>query len=179
MKNVFSLLILITFLGCGNTATEKETASKSSNPTESEKSVSDATTSASVKIFKDDKLVVEYKMAFPKAGIATFKSGEKEFTLGLSNDDNKYNLIATLEKPASGNYSIGKAEGNAGLQLTTDGKGPVPFLTILTEGTFKITLNGETCSGSFIGSQKEPGSENIKITGDFTSVPLLKKTVNY
>lgn len=181
MKSTFSLLLLVIFLGCNNIVAEKEAVSKNIDPTQNE-SLADASaaTSASIKIFKDDKLVVEYKTLFPQGGLLTYKSGEKEIKLNLSNDDNTYALIATVGKAASGNYSIGKEGlGQASLQLTTEGKGPVPFLTNLTEGTFKISLTGETCSGSFTGSQKEPGLDNLRITGDFTSIPLIKQTVNY
>ena len=100
--------------------------------------------------------------------------------LKLSDDNNTYDLIATIDKAATGSLSIGKAnDGQVRIQLTTEGKGPVPFLTILTEGTFKVSVTGETCSGSFTGTQKETGSDNIKITGDFTSIPLIKQTSKY
>jgi hypothetical protein len=63
--------------------------------------------------------------------------------LKLSNDDNTYNLIATVDKAATGSLSIGKAEaGQVHIQLTTDGKGAVPFMTNLTEGTFKVSVTG-------------------------------------
>ena len=180
MKSTFPLLLLVFFLGCNNTIAEKETGSKNSSPTKNESPAEDAASSASIKIFKNDKLVVEYKATFPQGGMTTYKSGEKDIVLKLSNDDNTYNLIATLEKTTSGNYTIGKAGlGQASVQLTTEGKGPVPFMTNLTEGTFKISLSGETCSGNFTGSQKEPGMDNFRITGDFTSLPLIKQTSKY
>lgn len=180
MKNIITLLLLAIFLSCNNTGSEREAISKNSSPAKNQSPASDATASASIKIFKDDKLIVEYKALFPQGGIVTFKDGEKEIILKLSSDDNTYNLIATLEKAANGNYSIGKAGlGQASLELTTEGKGVVPFMTNLTEGTFKISLSGETCSGNFTGSQIEPGLDNFKITGDFTSIPLIKNTVNY
>ena len=178
MKNVCFFLLLTILLGCGNADTEKKADSKNSSPTKNESAANNAATSASIKIFKNDKLVVEYKTTFPQGGITTFKSGEKQLSLKLSDDDNVYNLIAMIEKTTSGNYSIGK-DGPASLTLTTEGKGAVPFLTNLTEGTFEISLDGETCSGSFTGSQKEAGMDNIRITGDFTSIPLINTTVNY
>ena len=177
MKNAFPLLLLVTFLSCSNTSTEKSSVSNNSSPTTNE---SPAAASASIKIFKNDKLVIEYKTQFPQGGITTYKSGEKDMVLKLSNDDNTYNLIATVDKAATGSLSIGKAEaGQVHIQLTTEGKGPVPFLTNLTEGTFKVSVTGETCSGSFTGTQKETGSDNIKITGDFTSIPLIQQTSKY
>lgn len=180
MKIAFPLLLLVTFLGCNNTVAEKENASKNSNPSQSESPANDAAKSASIKIYKNDKVVVEYKAMFPQGAITTYKSGEKDMVLKLSNDDDTYNLIATVEKAATGSLSIGKADaGQVLIQLTTEGKGPVPFLTILTEGTFKVSVTGETCSGSFTGIQKEPGMDDFRITGDFTSVPLIKQTSKY
>jgi hypothetical protein len=180
MKSTFPFLLMVIFLGCNSSSAEKVAGTNISSPAKNESPANDAAASASIKIFKNDKLVIEYKTSFPQAGITTFKSGEKEAALKLSNDDNTYNLIATLEKPASGNYPIGKGGlGQVSLQLTTDGKGAVPFMTDLTEGTFKITFSGETCSGNFTGIQKEDGMPNIRITGDFTSIPVIKNTVNY
>ena len=180
MKSVFSLLLLASFLGCSNSVAEKETTSKNSSPTQSESPANDAAKSASIKIFKNDKLAFEYKAQFPQGGITTYKSGEKDMVLKLSNDDNTYNLIVTVEKAATGSLSIGNADaGEVHVQLTTEGKGPVPFLTNLTEGTCKISVTGETCSGNFTGIQKEAGMDDIRITGDFTSVPLIKQTSKY
>jgi hypothetical protein len=180
MKSTIPLLLLVIFLSCSNTASEKETGSKNNSPAKNENPANDVAKAVSIKIFKDDKLVVEYKALFPEGGIVTYKTGEKEIILKLSSDDNTYNLIATLENTSSGNYSIGKPGlGQASLQLTTEGKGPVPFLTNLTEGTFNISLSGESCSGSFTGSQKEPGMNTFRITGDFTSIPLIKQNSNY
>ncbi len=180
MKSTFPLLLLVFFLGCNNTIAEKETGSKNISLTKNESPAADAATSASIKIFKKEKLVVEYKALFPQGGITTYKDGEKDMMLKLSSDDNIYNLIATIEKAATGNLSIGNGDaGEVHIQLTTDGKGPVYFLTNLTEGTFKISITGETCSGSFTGIQKEAGLDDIKITGDFTSIPLMKQTSKY
>ncbi|MBC7508692.1 MAG: hypothetical protein H7320_08090 [Ferruginibacter sp.] len=176
MKNVFPLLLLTIFLSCSNTTAEKkETASKNESP------ANDAVkASASIKIFRNDKLAVEYKTQFPKGGITTYKDGEKDMILQLSNQDDSYNLIATVDKAATGSLSIGNGNaGQAHIELTTDGKGPVYFLTNLTEGTFKITITGETCSGGFTGIQKEAGLDDIKITGEFTSVPFIRQTSNY
>jgi len=179
MKNTF-LLLLIIFLSCNNGVGEKEAASKNDTPTKTESTATDAKASAAIKIFKADKLVVEYKAMFPQGGITTYKSGEKDMVLKLSNDDNTYNLIVTVDKAATGTLSIGNADaGQVHVQLTTEGKGAVPFLTNLTEGTFKVSVTGETCSGSFTGIQKEPGMEDLKITGDFTSVVLMKQTSKY
>lgn len=180
MKNAFPLLLLVIFISCSNTSTEKSAASNNSSPITNESPAADAATSASIKIFKKEKLVVEYKALFPQGGITTYKDGEKDMMLKLSSDDNIYNLIATIEKAATGNLSIGNGDaGEVHIQLTTDGKGPVYFLTNLTEGTFKITITGETCSGSFTGIQKEAGLDDIKITGEFTSIPLMKQTSKY
>ena len=180
MKNIFSLLILIIFISCGNTASEKETALKNINPTQNEIPANDAVKSASIKILKNDKVVAEYKPTQPEAYLVTDKSGEKTISINLGSDDNTYALIVTVNKAASGNYSIGKEGADpVQIQLVTEGKGVVPFMTNLTDGTFKITLTGETCSGNFTGIQKEAGMDNIGITGDFTSIPLTKKTINY
>ena len=177
MKKVFPLLLLVFFLSCSNTSTEKSSAANNSSPTTNE---SPAAASASINFFKNDKLVVEYKTIFPQGGITTYKSGEKDMVLKLSDDDNKYNLIATVDKAATGSLSIGKADaGQVHIQLTTDGKGPVYFMTNLTEGTFKVSVTGESCSGSFTGIQKEAGLDDIKITGEFTSIPLMKQTSKY
>ncbi len=166
---------MIIFLGCNSSVAEKDAASKNSSVTKNESAAADAATSASIKIFKKDKLVVEYKALFPQGGITTYKDGEKDMMLKLSSDDNVYNLIATIEKAATGSLSIGNGDaGEVHIQLTTDGKGPVYFLTNLTEGTFKVSVTGETCSGSFTGIQKEAGLDDIKITGEFTSIPLMK-----
>ena len=174
------LLISVVIFSCNNTATEKKDDPKDISPAKNESPANEAATSASIKIFKNDKLVVEYKTTFPQGGITTYKSGEKDMVLKLSNDDNTYNLIATVEKAATGNLSIGKTDaGQVHIQLTTEGKGPVPFLTNLTEGTFKVSVTGETCSGSFTGIQKEAGMDDFKITGDFTSIPLIKQTSKY
>ena len=159
---------------------EKEAPSKNSSRNKKESPANDAAKSTSIKIFKNDKLVVEYKAQFPQGGITTYKSGEKDMVLKLSSDDNTYNLIATIEKAATGSLSIGNADaGQVHIQLTTDGKGPVYFLTNLTEGTFKVSVTGESCSGSFTGIQKEAGLDDIKITGEFTSIPLMKQTSKY
>ena len=89
MKNAFPLLLLVTFLGCNNTVAKKEAASKNSSPTQNESAANDAAKSAtSIKIFKNDKLVFEYKAMFAEGGITTYKSGEKDMVLKLSNDDN-------------------------------------------------------------------------------------------
>ncbi len=175
MKNIFPILLLVIFLSCNNTSGEKEAAPKTeSTATDAAKS------STSIKIFRKDKLVFEYKAMFAQGGITTYKSGEKDMVLKLSNDDNTYNLIATVDKAATGSLTIGKADaGQVHIQLTTDGKGPVYFLTNLTEGTFKVSVSGETCNGSFTGIQKEAGLDDIKITGDFTSIPLMKQTSKY
>jgi len=181
MKSKFPLLLLVILLSCSNGATNKEATSTNTNPAQNESSTNTSEAkSASIKIFKNDKLVVEYKAQFPQGGITTYKNGEKDMVLKLSSDDNLYNLIATIEKAATGSLSIGNADaGQVHVQLTTEGKGPVPFLTNLTEGTFKISVTGETCSGSFTGIQKEPGMDDFKITGDFTSIPLIKQTSKY
>ena len=177
MKNAFPLLLLVIFLSCSNTSTEKSAPSNNSNAITNESSAADAATSASIKIFKKEKLVVEYKALFPQGGITTYKDGEKDMMLKLSSDDNVYNLIATIDKAATGSLTIGNTNGGqVHIQLTTDGKGPVYFLTNLTEGTFKVSVTGETCSGSFTGIQKEAGLDDIKITGEFTSIPLMKQT---
>ena len=174
------LLISVVIFSCNNTATEKKNDPKDISPAKNESPANNAATSASIKIFRNDKQVIEYKTTFPQGGITTYKNGEKDMVLKLSNDDNTYNLIATVEKAATGSLSIGNADaGQVHIQLTTDGKGPVYFLTNLTEGTFKITITGETCSGSFTGIQKEAGLDDIKITGDFTAIPLMKQTSNY
>src|SRR5882762_7405521 len=110
MKSVFSLLLLVIFLGCNNTVAEKEAIKKNSDPTKNESAANDAKAAASIKIFKNDKLVVEYKATFPQGGITTYKSGEKDMVLKLSNDDNTYDLIATIENAATGSLSIGKAD---------------------------------------------------------------------
>ena len=175
MKNIFPLLLLVIFLSCNNTSGEKEAAPKNESAADAS-----AKSSTSIKIFRKDKLVFEYKAMFAEGGITTYKSGEKDMILKLSNDDNTYNLIATVDKAATGSLTIGKANaGQVHIQLTTDGKGPVYFLTNLTEGTFKVSVSGETCSGSFTGIQKEAGLDDIKITGDFTSIPLMKQTSKY
>ena len=175
MKSTFSLLLMIIFLGCNSSVAEKDAASKNSSSTKNESAAADAATSASIKIFRKEKLVVEYKALFPQGGITTYKDGDKDMVLKLSSDDNVYNLIATIEKAATGSLSIGNGDaGEVHIQLTTDGKGPVYFLTNLTEGTFKVSVTGETCSGSFTGLQKEAGLDDIKITGEFTSIPLMK-----
>jgi hypothetical protein len=180
MKSTLSLLLLLlVFISCSNTASDKEPVTKNS-PANNESAATDAAKSASIKIFRNDKLVIEYKALFAKGAITTYKDGEKDMILKLSNDDDTYNLIATVEKAETGSLSIGKADaGEVHIQLTTDGKGPVYFLTNLTEGTFKISIAGETCSGNFSGIQKESGLDDIKITGDFTSIPLIKQTSKY
>lgn len=175
MKNVFLFLLLVIFISCSNSAAEKESTSKNETPADNA-----AKASASIKIFKNDKLVVEYKAQFPQGGITTYKSGEKDMVLKLSDDNNTYNLIATIDKAATGSLTIGKADdGQVHITLTTEGKGAVPFLTNLTEGTFKVSISGETCSGSFSGLQKEAGMDDFKISGDFTSIPLIKQTSKY
>ena len=179
MKNTFFLLLVI-FLSCNNSVGEKEAASKNNTTANNESAANDAKASAVIKIFKSDKLAVEYKAMFPQGGITTYKSGEKDMVLKLSSDDNTYNLIVTVDKAATGTLSIGNADaGQAHIQLTTEGKGAVPFLTNLTEGTLKVSVTGETCSGNFTGVQKEPGMDDIRITGDFTSVPSIKQTSKY
>ena len=178
MKNL--LIAFITLLLFANCNSQNAAVKNQETPTQNQSLANaSAKESASIKIFKDDKLVVEYKALVPQGGITTFKTGEKILILKLSDDDNKYNLIVTIEKPTSGNYSFGTGTGQASLSLTTEGKGALPFLTNLNEGTFKITLTGETCSGNFTGSQKETGSDNIRITGEFTSIPLMKQTSKY
>ncbi|MEO6406677.1 MAG: hypothetical protein ABIY51_04065 [Ferruginibacter sp.] len=183
MKNLLIAFISsLLFANCNSqNATEKKgeisnkTAAKNESPADAS-----AKESASIKIFKDDKLVVEYKTTFPQGGITTYKTGEKDLVLKLSNDDNSVNLIITLEKTTSGNYSIGKpGMGQASVLLSTDAKGALPYLTNPNEGTFTITITGETCSGNFTATQKETGSDNIKITGEFTSIPLMKQTSKY
>ena len=183
MKNLLIAFIsLLLFANCNsqNAAVKNQeipgkTATQNESPTNAS-----AKESASIKIFKEEKLVVEYKALFPQGGITTYKTGEKDLVLKLSNDDNTINLIVTLEKATSGNYSIGKAGlGQASILLSTEAKGVLPYLTNPTEGTFKITITGETCSGNFTASQKETASDNIKITGEFTSIPLIKQTSKY
>jgi len=110
MKSVFSLLLLVIFLGCNNTVAEKNADKKNGSPTQNESPANDAAASVSIKIFKNDKLAVEYKARFPQGGITTYKSGEKDMVLKLSDDDNIYNLIATVDKAATGSLSIGKAD---------------------------------------------------------------------
>ena len=183
MKNLLIAFIsLLLFANCNsqNAAVNKqETPIKTATQNESLANAA-AKESASIKIFKDDKLIVEYKTAFPQGGITTYKTGEKDLVLKLSNDDNTINLIVTLEKTTSGNYTIGKPGlGQASILLSTEGKGALPYLTNPTEGTFKITITGETCSGNFTASQKETGSANNKITGEFTSIALMKQTSKY
>ena len=183
MKNLLIAFIsILLFANCNsqNAAVKnQETPNKSANQDESLANAS-AEKSASIKIFKDDKLVVEYKALVPQGGITTVKSGGKILILNLGDDQHKYDLIVTIENenPASGNYSFGTEMGQASLRLTTEGTGALPFLTIPKEGSFKITITGETCSGNFTATQKETGSANIKITGEFTSVPLMKQTIN-
>ena len=183
MKNLLIAFIsILLFAKCNSqnaTVKKEETPIKTATQNESPTDAS-AEKSVSIKIFKDDKLVVEYKALFPQGGITTYKTGEKDLVLKLSNDDNTVNLIVTLEKPTSGNYSIGKPGlGQASILLSTEGKGALPYLTNPNEGTFKITLTGETCSGNFTASQKETGSDNIRVTGEFTSIPLMKQTSKY
>ncbi|CAN5569774.1 hypothetical protein BH10BAC3_BH10BAC3_16670 [soil metagenome] len=183
MKNLLIAFIgMLLFANCNSQSaavkkedTSNKTAAQNESPADAY-----AEKSASIKIFKDDKLVVEYKALFPQGGITTYKSGEKDLVLKLSTDDNTINLIVTLEKTISGNYSIGKPGlGQASILLNTEGKPALPYLINPTEGTFKITITGETCSGNFTASQKETGSDNIKITGEFTSIPLMKENSKY
>ena len=181
-KLLIAFFSMLLFANCNNqnaAENKQETPINTANQNESPDNAS-AEKSASIKIFKDDKLVVEYKALGPQGGITTYKTGEKDLVLKLSNDDNTINLIVTLEKTTSGNYSIGKPGlGQASILLSTEGKGALPYLTNPNEGTFKITITGETCSGNFTASQKEAGSDNIRITGEFTSIPLMKQTSKY
>lgn len=181
MKNLLIAFIsLLLFANCNsqNAAVKnQETPVKPATPNESPADAS-AKESASIKIFKDDKLVVEYKALRAQGGITTFTTGGKILILKLSDDEDKYNLIVTIDNdnPTSGNYPIGDEKGQANIQLSTEPKGILPYLTLPKEGSFKITITGETCSGSFTASQKEAGSDNIRITGEFTSIPLMKQT---
>ena len=92
MKNLLIAFIsLLLFANCNsqNAAVKnKETPTQTQSPANAS-----AKESASIKIFKDDKLVVEYKTIFPQGGITTYKSGEKDLVLKLSNDDKTINLI--------------------------------------------------------------------------------------
>ena len=181
-KLLIAFFSMLLFANCNNqnaAENKQETPIKTANQNESPANAS-AEKSASIKIFKNDKLVVEYKALSPEGGITIFKTEEKILILKLSSDDNKYNLIVTLENTKSGTYSISKStKGDASITLSTEPTGALPYLTNLTEGTLNLKIAGEMCSGNFTGSQKEQYSENIKVTCEFTSIPLIKQTSKY
>jgi hypothetical protein len=181
MKILFPIVLLVVLLAWNSAVAQKETGPKVTSPAQNENVGNASTeTSASIKILKNEKVVVEYKPSIPEAFLVTDKAGKKSIMINHGSNDNTYALLLTVEKAATGSFSIGKeGVGQVQIQLVTEGKGEVPFLTNLTEGTFKITITGESCSGTFTGAEKESGSPIIGITGNFTSIPLTKKSVNY
>lgn len=173
MKIIYSLLPLLFIIASANNVAEKKATSKSKlNDQNVEKDITAA--SASIKILKDGKVVAEYSPPLPAALRMTEKSGKEILVIRFDNADNNINLMGTVHTVASGNYAIGVADKSvAGFSLVTDGTNKLPTVMGLSKGSLKIIVAGQTCSGSFTGTENN-GNGNYEISGSFASVPITK-----
>lgn len=175
MKIIYFLLPVLFIIACANSVAEKKPTAKSKlNVQNAENGTSTSAASASVKILKNGKTVIEYSPPLPKAVRVTYKSGEEQLMIELNNPDNNINLMGTVNTVASGTYAIGVDDKSvAGFSLVTDGTNKLPTLMGLSKGSLKITLAGQTCSGSFTGTENDLNG-NYEISGSFAAVPIRK-----
>lgn len=102
------------------------------------------------------------------------KSGAGSLMLNLNSPDNKYSLLGTLAKAASGKYPLADdSKAEAQIQIYTDGS-LMPARLVPDKGEFEIALNGNICSGKFTGSKKGIDGKEYVISGEFSNIPLIK-----
>jgi hypothetical protein len=176
MKIIYSLLPIFFLIACANNTAEKRATSETKlNEQNAANGSSMAEKSASIKILKDGKIAVEYSPSLPKALRMTEKSGKETLYINLDNNDNTYSLLGTVQPVASGTYALGEGDkSEAGFQFLTSGTSKLPTLMIDLKGSLKIILAGQTCSGSFTGTNDVTG-KNYEISGSFTNIPIEKK----
>jgi uncharacterized lipoprotein YajG len=173
MKIIYSLLPIFFLIACANnTAERKATSETKPNGQNTASETSTAEISASVKVLKNGKQVAEYAPSGPAA--TTLKiSGNESLMIKLNSADNVYTILGTLKTPASGNYKLGEEKPDAQIQFLSDGSTKLATMMNL-KGNLQITLTGETCSGSFSGTDKVM-NENYEVSGSFINIPLEKR----
>ena len=173
MKIIYSLLPIFLLIACANNAAEKKATSETKiNSQNTASEISSAERSASVKIFKNGKQVAEYSPSGPAA--TTLKmSGNESMMIKLNSADNVYAILGTLKTPASGNYKLGQGKSDSQFLFLSDGSTKLPTMMSL-KGNLQITITGETCSGTFSGTDKVM-NENYEVSGSFTNIPLEKR----
>lgn len=143
MKIIYFLLPVLFIIACANSVAEKKPTSESKlNDQNAENGTSTPAASASIKISKNGKPVIEYSPPLPAALRMTYKSGKEQLMIRLDNADNNINLMGTVNTVASGTYAIGSDDKSvAGFSLVTDGTTKLPTLMGLSKGSFKNNIS--------------------------------------
>jgi hypothetical protein len=182
MKIIYSLLPVLFIIACANNIAENKTISESKvNEQNAVNGASMAEANAFILIRKDGKNRFQYYPPLPKALRMTEKSGKEILMIVFDNPDNTISLMITANTVASGTYTIG-SEDKSGAQFSftadiTDSiikSIQLPFMMNLSKGNLKITLAGQTCSGSFTTRTENDEVGNYEISGFFTAVPITK-----
>ena len=176
MKIIYFILpafIFITAGSCNNN--QQQTAAEITKTiAQSSKSNETAEKKAMVKITSNGELVTEYTCSIPGAVRLKDKSGAESLMLNLNSPDNKYSLLGTLAKAASGKYPLSdNSKAQARIQIYTDGSLMLARL-VPDKGEIEIALNGNICSGKFTGSKKGIDGKEYVISGEFSNIPLIK-----
>lgn len=173
MKISYLLLPAFFLIACANNNADKNAISDNKpNGQNAGNAVSSAQGSASIKILEDGKILTDYIPTALKAQIVPSKSGKETLMMEFSSNDNTYDLMCTINSAASGAYSLGEeGKSDAQLQFLTDGSTKLPTMMNF-QGNLKITLVGQTCSGSFTGSDKDMPGKNYEVSGSFVSIPV-------
>jgi hypothetical protein len=163
-------LPVLFLIACTNNTAEKK-ATAESKPNKQNAGNVTSTPTASIKIVKNGKQVAEYTPSGPAA--TTLKiSGNESMMIKLNSSDNVYAILGTLKSPVSGNYKLGEGKSDSQFQFLSDGSTKLPTMMNL-KGNLQITITGETCSGTFSGTDNVM-NENYEVSGSFTKIPLEK-----
>jgi uncharacterized lipoprotein YajG len=173
MKIIYSLLPIFFLTACANNTAEKKATSETKlNGQNTASETPTAERSASIKILKNGKQVAEYTPSGPAATILKM-SGNESMMINLNSADNVYSTTGILKTPASGNYKPdGDVNSDTQIQFLSDGSTKLPTMMNL-KGNLQITITGETCSGTFSGTDKV--MNEYEVSGSFTNIPLEKR----
>lgn len=173
MKFIFIFLPAFFMMACNSD--QKKTGTENVQQKDSVPSgKQQANGTALVKISKGGKQVAEYTPSMPAAATFPKSSGHESMMIKLNSADNVYSLMGTLNTPASGNYKLDvEGKSDAQFQFLSDGSTKLPTMLNL-KGSLQITLTGETCSGTFSGTDKVM-NESYEVSGSFTNIPLEKR----
>jgi len=172
MKKLLALSFVITALisfGCNNPDSKSLSATTASSPA----SVPGGEGKATITVMKDEKLVISYTCSIPNATRILEKSGEASLMMYLNSPDSKFSLLGTIMVARSGTYPLSDdGKGPAQIEMYSDGKSMLPRV-VPDKGSFKLSLEEKTCSGSFTGTKKAVDGKDYKISGEFTNIPVI------